>query len=72
MSISEISQSNRFENKIISEEDVLRCPQCHLIPFIFIHQFKTDPYLIFECLNNHQTIKPLKELHNENKNYQID
>ena len=37
MSISDISQLNRFENKIISEEDVLRCPKCYLIPFISIH-----------------------------------
>ena len=36
MSISQISQSNIFENKIISDEDVLRCPECHLIPFISI------------------------------------
>jgi len=69
--ISISSQSSKLNSNIISEGNNLRCLQCHLIPFIFIHQFKTEPYLN-ECLNHHQTIKPLKELHNENKNYQID
>ena len=37
MSISEISESNIFENKKISETDILRCPKCYLIPFISIN-----------------------------------
>ena len=67
-----ISQSSQLDNNIISEGNILRCPQCHLIPFIFIEQFKTDSYLIFECLNNHKIRRPLKELYNENKNFKID
>ena len=67
-----ISQSSILNQNIISEHNILRCPQCHLIPFIFIHQFKTEPYLIFECLNNHKIKKPLKELYNESKNFQLD
>ncbi len=67
-----ISQSSQLDNNIISEGNILRCPQCHLIPFILIEQFKTDSYLIFKCLNDHKIIKPLKELYNENKNFKID
>ena len=66
LSISQSSPSGK------SEGNILRCPQCHLIPFIFIEQFKTDSYLMFECLNDHKIIKPLKELYNENKNFKID
>ena len=72
MSISEISQLNRFENKIISEEDVLRCPKCYLIPFISINHSQKQSILQFKCLNNHEINKPLKELYFESKKYQIN
>ena len=66
MSISEISESNIFENKKISETDILRCPKCYLIPFISIDHSSKQPILQFKCLNNHEINKPLKEFF-ENK-----
>ena len=72
MSISEISESNIFENKKISEKDILRCPKCYLIPFISIDHSSKQPILQFKCLNNHEINKPLKELYSESKKYQIN
>ena len=72
MSISEISESNIFENKKISETDILRCPKCYLIPFISIDHSSKQPILQFKCLNNHEINKPLKELYFESKKYQIN
>ena len=68
----EISQSNIFENKKISEEDILRCPKCYLIPLISINYSQKEPILQFKCLNNHEINKPLKELYFESKRYQIN
>ena len=72
MSISQISQSNIFENKKISEEDILRCPKCYLIPFISLNHSSKQSILQFKCLNNHVIDKPLKELYFESKKYQIN
>ena len=72
MSISEISESNIFENKKISETDILRCPECYLITFISIDHSSKQPILQFKCLNNHEINKPLKELYFESKKYQIN
>ena len=72
MLISQITQSNIFENKKTSEEDVLRCPKCYLIPFISIKHSQKQSILQFKCLNNHEINKPLKELYFESKGYQIN
>ena len=72
MTTNEISDSNIFEKKKISEEDVLRCPECYLIPFISINHSQRQSMLQFKCFNNHEINKPLKELYFESKKYQIN
>ena len=72
MSNSHTSQSKTFENKKISEKDILRCPKCYLIPFISINHSQRQSMLQFKCFNNHEINKPLKELYFESKKYQIN
>ena len=71
MENSEINESF-FNKNILSEENVIRCPQCYLIPFISINYLNEQMILNFKCLNNHLINKPLKELYYESKKYQIN
>ena len=70
--MDEISESQTFENKKISEDDVLRCPKCYLIPLISINHSQLQSILQFKCNNYHVLIKPLKELYFESKTRQIN
>ena len=65
------SESLFIEN-IFSEENVIRCPKCYLIPFISTNNSNEQIILNFKCLNNHDIKKPIKELYSESKNYQIN
>ena len=71
MENSEINESF-FNKNILSEENVIRCPKCYLIPFISINYSNEQIFLNFKCLNNHSINKPLKELYNESKKYQLN
>ena len=71
MENSEINESF-FNKNILSEENVIRCPKCYLIPFISINYSNEQIFLNFKCLNNHLINKPLKELYYESKKYQIN
>ena len=71
MEKSEINES-LFNINILSEENVIRCPKCYLIPFISINYSNEQIILNFKCLNNHFINKPLKELYYESKKYQIN
>ena len=70
MLISEITQFklDKIEN---SEENIIRCPECYLIPFIFVEHSKKETILKFKCQNNHEINKPLKELYYKSKKYQL-
>ena len=61
-----------FNKNILSEENVIRCPKCYLIPFISINYSNEQIILNFKYLNNHLINKPLKELYYESKKYQIN
>ena len=65
------SESLFLEN-IFSEENVIRCPICYLIPFISIENSNEQIILNLKCLNNHEINKPIKELYYESKKYQIN
>ena len=67
----EISQSQSIFFPI-GEINILRCPKCFLIPFISLDSSNKITTLNFECLHNHIINKPLEELYNESKNYQIN
>ena len=71
MENSEINESF-FNKNLLSEENVIRCPKCYLIPFISINYSNEQIFLNFKCLNNHLINKPLKELYYESKKYQIN
>ena len=71
MENSEINES-LFNKNILSEENVIRCPKCYLIPFISINYLNEQIILNFKCLKNHLVNKPLKELYYESKKYQIN
>lgn len=53
-------------------ENIIRCPQCYLIPFISINHSNEETYLKLKCLNNHEIKKPIKELYNEIKKNQLN
>ena len=71
MENSEINDS-LLNKSVLSEENVIRCPKCYLIPFISINYSNEQIILNFKCLNNHLINKPLKELYYESKKYQIN
>ena len=54
-------------NENNENENIIRCPQCYLIPFISINHLNEETYLKLKCLNNHEIKKPIKELYNEIK-----
>jgi hypothetical protein len=68
----ENSNSESFIENTFSEENVIRCPKCYLIPFISTENYNEQIILNFKCLNNHEINKPIKELYNESKKYQIN
>ena len=53
-------------------KNIIRCPQCYLIPFISINHSNEETYLKLKCLNNHEIKKPIKELYNEIKKNQLN
>ena len=61
-----------FIENIFSEENVIRCPICYLIPFISIENSNEQIILNLKCLNNYDINKPIKELYYESKKYQIN
>ena len=54
------------------ESNVLRCPYCYRIPFIFIDNSKFPPILEFQCENNHIIKDNLIDLYKKSKEFQID
>ena len=60
------------EKNEISEMNVMRCPTCFQIPFISIDNSKEKPYLIFNCINNHETKMDFKQLYKKSKEFQIN
>ena len=59
-----------FKTKNI--KNIIRCPKCHLIPFISIDNKITNPILYLQCENKHNINGPIEKLYENNKNYQID
>ena len=53
-------------------KNIIRCPQCYLIPFISINHSNEETYLKLKCLNDHEIKKPIKELYNEIKKNQLN
>ena len=62
------SESLLNENTF-SEENVIRCPICYLIPFISIENSNEQIILDLKYLNNHDIKKPIKELYSESKKF---
>ena len=62
------SESLFLEN-IFSEENVIRCPICYLIPFISIENSNEQIILNLKCLNNHEIKKPINKLYYESKKF---
>ncbi len=54
------------------ESNVLRCPICFQVPFIFIDNSKFPPILEFQCENNHIIKDNLSDLYKKSKDFQID
>ena len=65
------SESLFLEN-IFSEENVIRCPICYLIPFISIENSNEQIILNLKCLKDKEIKKPIQELYFESKKYQIN
>ena len=59
---------NVFKKEFNSEENVIRCPICYLIPFISIENSNEQIILNLKCLNNHEIKKPINKLYYESKN----
>ena len=55
-------------NENNENENIIRYPQCYLIPFFSINHSNEETYIKLKCLNNHKIKKPIKELYNEIKN----
>lgn len=62
--------SEQNYNNNITVEDMIRCPECYLIPFISTYQSNDDTIIMLKCLNDHIINKPLKEFYWEIKNNQ--
>ena len=65
------SESLFLEN-IFSEENVIRCPICYLIPFISIENSNEQIILNLKCLKDKEIKKPINKLYHESKKYQIN
>ncbi len=53
-------------------KNIIRYPQCYLIPFISINHSNEETYLTLKCLNNHKIKKLIKELYNEIKKIELN
>ena len=62
------NNESKINDNIFLEENIIRCPICHLIPFISIDHSNKETKINFKCLNDHIISKPLKEFCEENKN----
>lgn len=62
------NNESKINDNIFLEENIIRCPICHLIPFISIDHSNKETKINFKCLNKHLISKPLKEFYEENKN----
>ena len=62
------NNESKINDNIFLEENIIRCPICHLIPFISIDHSNKETKINFKCLNKHLISKTLKEFYEENKN----
>ena len=66
------SESHIINFKDLPEKHNIRCPKCHLIPFITINNKNTNPILYLQCENKHNINGPLEEIYKNSRNFQID
>ena len=59
-------------NENNENENIIRYPQCYLIPFFSINHSNEETYIKLKCLNNHKIKKSIKELYNEIKKNQLN
>ncbi len=67
------SESNfLFNLQNLPEKNNMRCPKCHLIPFITFDNKNPNTFLYLQCDNKHNINGELKELYKNSRNFQID